>query len=150
MISLKLARKLKAAGLVWRSQLNDFFAIPERGMDDRLFVISDMQASLDIFRGWPVVTFHGAAEWAMDHILTSEVVWMPTETQLRTAVQAAIADQTEQILKLSYTANGYRCTIGLAGKQLTFDGATGSEAYGNALLHILQQSNELASGTILG
>ena len=46
MISLHLARKLKAAGLVWQATTNDFFAVPDRGMDERLFVLSDMQATL--------------------------------------------------------------------------------------------------------
>ena len=83
MISLPLARELKQAGLVWSATINDFFAIPDRGMDDRIFVITDLMANLDIFRGWPVVTFHGSAEWALDYILTTEVVWLPTESQLR-------------------------------------------------------------------
>ncbi len=139
MISLKLARELKAAGLVWQSQLLDFFTIPDRGMDERIFVISDMPANLDIFRGWPVVTFHGAAEWALDYIMTTEVVWMPTETQLRTAVQTALADQTPQVLTLAHTTTGYCCTIGINGNLLDFDGATAPDAYGAALLYILQR-----------
>ncbi len=142
MITLKLARELKATGLVWRAQLLDFFAIPDRGMDERLFVISDMQANLDLFRGWPVVTFHGAAEWALDYIMTTEVVWMPTETQLRTAVKTALVNQTQQVLTLQQKTNGYCCTIGINDKQLEFDGSTASEAYGLALLYILQQQND--------
>lgn len=139
MISLKLACELKAAGLVWRSQLLDFFVIPDRGMDERIFVISDIQANLDLFRGWPVVTFHGASEWAMDHIMTTEVVWMPTETQLRTAVQTAIADETPHVLTLTHTSSDYCCTIGLNGKSLAFYNATAPDAYGAALLYILKQ-----------
>ncbi|MCA9951586.1 MAG: hypothetical protein KDE48_18175 [Anaerolineales bacterium] len=139
MISLKLARELKAAGLVWQSQSLDFFVIPDRGMDERVFVISDMQANLDLFRGWPVVTFHGAAEWALDYIMTTEVVWMPTETQLRTAIQTALTDQTPPVLTLAHTTSGYCCTIGIDGIPIEFDGATASEAYGTALLYILQQ-----------
>ena len=99
MISLSLARKLKQAGLLWQASVNDFFAIPDRGMDDRVFVIADLLANLDIFRGWPVVTFHGTAEWALDYILTAEVIWLPTESQLRQALLDMINNESQRKLQ---------------------------------------------------
>ena len=50
MISLKLAQQLKKAGLVWKASNHDFFAIPDRGMDERRFVIADMMANLDLLQ----------------------------------------------------------------------------------------------------
>ena len=88
MISLTLAQQLKAAGLVWHTNNYDFFAIPDRELDDRVFVLADMMAYTELVQGWPVVAFHGTAEWALDYILTREVVWMPTEEQLREALEA--------------------------------------------------------------
>jgi len=38
---LSIARLLKDAGLQWQPELNDFFAIPDRGIDEKIFVISD-------------------------------------------------------------------------------------------------------------
>ena len=139
MISLALAKELKAAGLVWKTGVNDFFGIPDRGLDDRVFVLSDMMASMDLFRGWPVVTFHGTAEWALDYILTSETVWLPTEAQLREAIEEMLLREASIMLQLNYTPQGYQCILEVQGKQHTFIGENGSEAYGQALLSLLQQ-----------
>lgn len=139
MISLTLARELKAAGLVWRATINDFFAIPERGMDERVFVLADMQAQLDIFRGWPVVTFHGTAEWALDYILTTEVVWMPREEQLRDALFSLLANQQSSDIGLHVYPNGAaNCSIQWNGQAQDFTASTAADAYGRALLHVLQ------------
>ena len=138
MISLSLARELKAAGLVWKTSINDFFGIPDRGLNDRIFVLSDIMANMDLFRGWPVVTFHGSAEWALDYILTSETVWMPTEAQLRHELEQLLLGEVEIKLQLAYTADGYRCDILYQGQPHTFTGSDGSEAYAQALLHMLK------------
>ena len=138
MISLSLARQLKAPGLVWQATTNDFFAIPDRGMDDRLFVLSDMQAQLDVFRGWPVVTFHGTAEWALDYILTTEVVWMPREEQLRDALLAAISDGSSSELTLNFADDKFVCSFNWGGEQLCFEAITAGDAYGKALLFVLE------------
>jgi hypothetical protein len=140
-ISLHLARQLKEAGLIWQATINDFFAIPDRGMDERLFVLSDMQAQLDIFRGWPVVTFHGTAEWALDYILTSEVVWMPREEQLRGAILAQLADQAGGEVHLYFKDNLYTCSIKWYGELKSVEASSAADAYGEALLLILKLSS---------
>lgn len=143
MISLPLARQLKDAGLVWKAGIHDFFAIPDRDLDDRLFVITDVMAYLELLRGWPVVTFHGTAEWALDYILTSEVVWMPTEEQLRRELENVLRrEEGPTTLQLTLDKNDYRCQISYQGKRLTFAAPTASEAYGQAMLHVLQHYPE--------
>ena len=67
MISVKTAQKLKEAGLSWMPMLHDFFAVPERGLDHLTFVISDMTITVEMFGQYPVVTFNGASEWALDY-----------------------------------------------------------------------------------
>lgn len=142
MISLALACELKEAGLVWKTAVNDYFGLPERGMDDRVFVLSDMMANTDVFRGWPVVTFHGAAEWALDYILSSETVWLPREDQLRQAIEEILMTEAEMLLQLNYVSpTQYQCRIKYQGEEYSFDGQDGSEAYGHALLYLLQQFN---------
>lgn len=137
-ISLELAQKLKNAGLVWKASIHDFFAIPGRDMDDRLFVITDMMAYLDLLRGWPVITFHGTAEWALDYIITSEVVWMPTEGQLRQELETLLQDDPEQSLVLQRRPGGYRLQVQFRGQQIQFEGQTASEVYGQTVLHLLE------------
>ena len=46
MLSIQLAKDLRAAGLVWKPSLFDFFHIPDRDLDDQQFVIADL--SVDV------------------------------------------------------------------------------------------------------
>lgn len=138
MISLNLAKRLKQAGLPWQAGIHDFFAIPDRGMDERVFVISDLQSNLDIFRGWPVVTFHGAAEWALDYILTTEVVWLPSEEQIREAILESLKTQGVPNLTFRFVDGHYQCTLRLDDEWHQFDDPNGPDAYGKALLYLLE------------
>jgi hypothetical protein len=142
MVSLDLAQQLKEAGLVWQAQTHDFFAIPERGMDEQVFVVTDVMAYLELLKGWPVVTFHGTAEWALDYILTAEVVWLPTEAQIRTHLENALLGEANLKLSLTLQHPGYLCEIIYGAQPHTFSGTTASEAYGLALLYILKQYND--------
>ena len=142
MISLALAIELKQAGLVWQTKTHDFFAIPDHDMDDRVFVLADMVAFTELVQGWPAVAFHGSAEWAMDYIFSNEIVWLPTEEQLREAlVERLWGDEAGAGgLTLSTLASGgYRCAIEQRGETLSFDAPAADEAYAQALLHLLRQ-----------
>jgi hypothetical protein len=138
MITLALARKLKEAGLVWHTNIHDFFAIPDRDMDNRVFVLSDMMVTMELLRGWPAVVFHGTAEWAQDYLLTHEAVWLPTESQLREQLEAELAVRNGRFHQLVRAENGYSCELILANNPLNFAAESASEAYGQALLHLLQ------------
>jgi hypothetical protein len=139
MISLSHAKQLKAAGLIWQAGTNDYFAIPDRGLDDRLFVLADMQAQLDTFRGWPVVTFHGTAEWALDYILTTEVVWMPRDDQLLDLLTAQLDQEGAGGLRLEITGGTYTCSFLWHEADQQFAGASAGDAYGKALVFLLNR-----------
>ncbi len=138
MISLALAQKLKEAGLVWRTSIHDFFAIPDRDLDERVFVLSDMMVTMELLRGWPAVVFHGTAEWAADYLLTHEAVWLPTESQLREQLEAELAVRNGRFHQLVCAEDGYKCELSLANQPLHFIAKTASEAYGQALLNLLR------------
>lgn len=138
MISLSTASQLKSAGLTWIPALHDFFAIPDRGLDDRVFVISDMMAYVEIRNNLPVVTFHGVVEWALDYLLTSEVIWLPREEQLRMALSRHLSNQEQPGLSLLSANRGYTCEIKFKGKLLSFNASEASEAYAAALLYLLR------------
>jgi hypothetical protein len=135
---LSLARQLKAAGLGWTPAKNDFFAIPDRDLDDVIFVISDMTVLVEMLRGQLAVTFHGAVEWALDHIMITELVWLPTETQLRELLEQRLVGEPQPALTLVSTPDGYCCQIQVGGQQLTFEAFGVSEVYAMALLHLLK------------
>ncbi len=137
MLSLPTARQLKAAGLTWTPAAFDFFAVPERGLGDHLFVISQMPAAIGTLQGQTVVSFEGAVEWALDFIATVDVVWVPTETQLREHLAARLLTQENAGLTLRATPDRCWCEIELGDGPLVFEAANGSEAYAAALLTVL-------------
>jgi hypothetical protein len=142
MISLETARQLKDAGLDWQPTLNDFFAIPERDMDEKIFVISDMLVTVDILQGLQAVSFQGASEWALDSLVTDETVWLPREEQLRQALMAALIETGRPELRLAGSLGGYRCQIVYQGDLQSFDASDVSEAYAAALLFLLKVRQE--------
>jgi hypothetical protein len=147
MISLATALALKAAGLTWMPMDLDFFAIPDRQMDERIFVISDMLVTVDILQGLQVVAFQGASEWALDSLVTTEAVWMPREDQLRMALEAALLASGRPELRLSGGLNGYRCEMLHEGKLVAFEAKDASEAYARALLHLLDAQSRSQPGS---
>jgi hypothetical protein len=141
-ISVELAQRLQAAGLQWEPRLHDFFMIPDTHFSDRKFVITDVQAELALYRGTPMVTFHGALEWALDHVQQQDVVWLPTETQLR----EALADRVDNFT-LERNPAGYTCTLVLADQTLAYTAESGGDAYAEALLFLLFQESMHGEGT---
>ena len=142
MISLETARRLKEAGLDWQPSLNDFFAIPERDMDEKIFVISDMLVTVDVLQGMQAVSFQGASEWALDSLVTDETVWLPREEQLRQALVAALIETGRPEMRLTGTLRGYRCQISFRDDSLSFEATDASEAYAAALLFLLRARQE--------
>jgi hypothetical protein len=136
MISLELAGQLRDAGLQWRPAERDIFALPDRDMDDQVFVVSPLPALVQRVNGYPVVAFQASAEWALDYVMLAEVLWMPSETQLREALGAHL--QPGETLRLDRTAEGYSCSFGSAVGARQFDGPDAETAYGRALLSVLQ------------
>lgn len=137
MIPLALAKELKEAGLPWRPQLLDYFGLPERGMDDHTFVISDMLATVELLSGRQMVAFQGASEWALDAIITQDVVWIPREDQLREALEAALLEAGRPEFTLTGGLSGYRLELVFGPEKLTFTAANLEEVYARALLHLL-------------
>jgi hypothetical protein len=140
MITLETAKALKSAGLAWEPALLDFFAIPDRQMDEKLFVISDILVTVELLQGLQVVSFQGASEWALDSLVTTEAVWMPSEAQLRQALETALLVTGRPELRLVGSLAGYRCEYVYRGNLLSFEAKDASEAYAAALLYMLKDS----------
>jgi hypothetical protein len=136
MISTELAQRLKSAGLEWQPAERDFFMMPEHNLDEHIFVVSALPALVQNLHGEMSITFHGSIEWALDYVVLTEAVWLPTETQLRVALAAAIGDDSP--LRLDRTAAGYRLQIAAGADMLDFDSGDAEDAYALALLHVLE------------
>lgn len=117
----------------------DFFRLPDRHMDERVFVISDMLVTVDVMQGLQVIAFQGASEWALDSLVTTEAVWVPTETQLRLALEAALLDWGRPELRLTSGMSGYRLDFILQDEAISLEGGAADELYANALLKALKK-----------
>ena len=82
-ISIELAKRLRDAGVRWIPAAGDRFVIPDRDMDDEVFVLSDMTVDVHEFETGRVIGFNGTVEWALDSVEQETAFWLPSETQLR-------------------------------------------------------------------
>ena len=130
--SIAAARRLHDAGLRWHPSDGDRFHIPDRGFGDQVWTVSEMviEARSNIL-GQRELAFNGTVEWALDSIVKDEVVWVPTEGQLRELL-------AEEFIALFREDDGrHACVARVEDKPTTFTGATASDAYAAALLALL-------------
>ena len=130
MIGVQLARQLREAGLGWKPGPGDRFAIPDRDLDDEVFVLSNMTIEVYTMPEGRVIGFNGTTEWALDDVELDETVWLPREDQLR-----ELLGGTFRALRRS--AAGYEVLIELLGEERAFAAGTPEQAYAAALLHLL-------------
>ena len=130
MIGVETTRELKTAGLVWKPQPGDRFAIPDRGLDDEVFVLSHMTIEVHALPEGQVIGFNCTTEWAMDDLSIDEALWLPREDQLRELLGGTFRSLTR-------TPDGYAVRTGLLGAEQTFDAGTAEQAYAAALAHLL-------------
>ena len=128
--------RLKRAGLEWHPAERDFFMMPDHNLDEQIFVVSALPALVQNFHSEMSITFHGSIEWALDYVLLSEAVWLPSETQMRALLADAIG--ADAPLRLDRTSAGYRLQIASGPDLLDFDAADAENAYALALLHVLE------------
>ena len=88
-IDLELGLALRAAGLRWDPAPGDHFVVPDRDLDDTVFVLSHMVVEVIDTPVGPMLAFNGTTEWALDSIEVTEAVWLPLEHQLRTLLGEA-------------------------------------------------------------
>lgn len=126
MITIEQAGRLRKAGVLWAPTAGDRFVVPDRDMDDDVFVVSDMTVEVHDYQGSKVIGFNGTTEWALDSIEQREVIWLPREEQLR----AILGDQ---FTSLEAVPGGYR--VNLTDSTHSADDA--EQAYAKAVIHLL-------------
>jgi hypothetical protein len=131
MISVDLAKRLDEAGLEWVPSEGDKFAIPGRDLDSEVFTVSEMTIEVQPVVGGKRIAFNGAVEWALDSIMQSEVVWLPSESQLRDRLGSTFRE-------LRHADQEFVCAVSFEGSDHEFRAASPDEAYGQALLELLR------------
>ncbi len=141
MINPALALQLKEAGLEWLPTNRDNFMIPGGELANEVFSLNDQTILVQNLKGQTTVTFHGSAEWALDNVLLADVVWLPTETQLREAIEQRLGGDTPSVI-LQWAEDGYRCILNHYDQQQEFVAAEAEDAYGGALLFLLRREQQ--------
>ncbi|WIM95825.1 pilus assembly protein CpaE [Actinoplanes oblitus] len=136
---MHMARLLKAAGLIWKPRPGDRFAIPDRDLDDELFVLSNMTIQVHDRPEGRIIGFNGTTEWALDDVEIDETVWLPREDQLRELLGGTFRS-------LEREAAGHRVRVDLLGVALSFAADSAEEAYAAALLHLLNAAGARDGG----
>ncbi|MCO6453589.1 MAG: hypothetical protein J5I90_22595 [Caldilineales bacterium] len=137
MLSLATAKRLREAGLNWQPAELDFFAVPLPDLDEHIFVVSSITVMAEPIQKQLALTFHGVTEWALDHVWAGEAIWLPSEEQLREAIEERLIGQPDSALTLTTTPLGYRCDLHRHGQTHSFADFEASEAYAAALLQLL-------------
>ena len=130
MLSLTLALALRDAGLRWSPASGDRFVLPHRGMDDDVFVLSEMTVEVHRFPTGTVIGFNGVTEWALDSVEQDQALWLPTEGQLRDLLGGLFRT-------LRRRDEYWTVTYALGGHERQVAGDHAEEAYGLALLDVL-------------
>ena len=130
MIGVQLAQMLRKAGLTWKPALGDRFAIPDRDLDDEVFVLSNMTIQVHTMPEGRVIGFNGTTEWALDDVEIDEAIWLPREDQLRELLGGTFR-------RLGRDPSGFEVMIDLLGEERRFAADNAEAAYAAALLHLL-------------
>lgn len=128
MISVELARRLLSAGLVWEPQAGDRFVVPDRGMNDEVFYISELTVDVHQFPTGRVVAFNGTTEWAMDSVELTDALWLPGESRLR----EELGDRFDSLRR-----DGDDWVVVLGPDRREFRHPDAESAYALALLEVL-------------
>jgi hypothetical protein len=129
-ITHEQAAELAARGLAWRPGSGDRFFVPDRDLDDEVFVVSGMSIEVSDLPSGAEMRFNGTVEWALDSIAQSEVVWLPREEQMRTALG-------EAFLRLESVTGGYAVMLSTDGVETRHVDIDAERAYARALLSVL-------------
>jgi hypothetical protein len=130
MISVELAKRLRAAGLAWTPGPGDRFVIADRGMDDEVFVVSELTIDVHDAPTGRLFRFNGTTEWALDSVEQEAVVWLPHEGQLRDVLG-------ERFRRLEPVGDGFAVVVERgAGEERHVD-VDAERAYARALLAVL-------------
>ena len=132
MISTGLARQLRDAGLRWKPASGDRFQIDRAEFDAEVFTVSDLTIEAHEYSTGTVLGFNGTTEWALDSVDVADALWLPREDQLRDLLRATFQSLTRSV-------DGYRVTIELDADPREFSSVSAPEAYGLALLAVLER-----------
>jgi hypothetical protein len=142
-ISIALATQLQLSGLRWDPAPGDRFSIPQPGLEGEIFTISEMTIEAHDYPTGTVLGFNGTTEWAMDSVEQEQALWLPREDQLRELLGGTFR-------RLERSDAGELCVVVRShdGTERRFVDADAAEAYGAAVLALLDRVYDRSPGTV--
>ena len=138
MISRQLAADLRDAGLTWTPVKGDWFVIPDHGLDQLEFVVSDMVSETRrMAMGRQMLAFNGTTEWAMDTLAASDALWLPRENQLREVLGEAFIG----LEHIPGETPGYAVSTLIGNTEERFVDVDVEAAYARAALALLRSTS---------
>lgn len=113
--------------------------LPDRGMDDDVFVLSHMTIDVHEFPTGRVIGFNGTVEWALDSVEQEAALWLPNEAQLRELLGGAF-------VQLARDGGSYQVVLDVGGHRIVVRADDVEEAYGRALLYLA--TGEVGEGVL--
>ncbi|PUB23516.1 hypothetical protein C8K30_111114 [Promicromonospora sp. AC04] len=132
-ISTELAAKLHDAGLVWNPADGDQFRIAAPDLASDVFTVSTMTIEAHEFPTGTILGFNGTTEWALDSVAIEDALWLPREDQLRALLRSSFR-------ALRRTNGAYEVEVELLGRSRVFADPEPADAYGRALLALIELS----------
>ncbi|KRC61270.1 pilus assembly protein CpaE [Agromyces sp. Root81] len=138
MIGRELALALREAGLAWNPESGDRFQLHVPGsveaeVEAEVFTVSEMTIEPQEFPTDTILGFNGTTEWALDSVSVGDAVWLPREDQLRELLRGAFR-------ALRRLDDAFEVEIELGGQSRRFEHPDVAEAYGLALLELIERS----------
>ncbi|MCB0911545.1 MAG: pilus assembly protein CpaE [Propionibacteriaceae bacterium] len=132
MISQDLAQQLHDAGVRWRPQAGDRFAVRSAELDGEVFTVADMVVEAREYPTGTLLAFNGTTEWALDSVQLDQALWLPLEHQLRDLLGPAFRG-------LVPGPAGYEVRVQIPGRSAgaTFTAVEVADAYALALLALV-------------
>jgi hypothetical protein len=133
MITRELAMELARRGLPWTPASGDRFHVPDRDLDEEVFVVSGMSIEVSDLPSGAEMRFNGTVEWALDSIAQNEVIWLPREDQLRKALGTSFL----RLERLGGQTAGFAVVLADGSGEVRHVDIDAERAYARALLSLL-------------
>ena len=133
MISTELATKLRDAGLIWTPVDGDQFRVQAPDLESDVFTVSTMTIEAHEYPTGTILGFNGTTEWALDSVAIEDALWLPREDQLRGLLRGSFR-------LLRHTDDAFEVEVDLLGEPRVFTDPEPAEAYGEALLALIELS----------
>lgn len=135
MISTELATRLRDAGLTWKPTDGDRFHIDAPELAAEVFTVSTLTIEPHHYPTGTVLGFNGTTEWALDSVDIEDTLWLPREDQLRSLLGRTFRS-------LVHDGDTHVVEVDLLGERRTFAAPEAADAYGQALLALVELAAE--------